>query len=187
MATDAEELLYETEDLIEDWLCELDATWASTIAEAEARAAATVGSARLEAEQVLAAARAEALQARAEAQQATARARDEAAEIVTLARLEADTIIAEANATAGEHEDVIRALTTAEREAAGEELVSLREAVRRLRAELSNLVDAAFDALPAVEATAEAIDRAIGEEEEPELVLAGPTPKRRFFSRLFHR
>ena len=158
MATDVEELLREAEDQIEDWLCELDGTWQSTLAAG-----------------------------RAEADQARARARDEAAEIVALAHLEADSIIAEANATAGEHEDVIRALTTAEQEAVGEELGALREAVRRLRAELSNLVDAAFDALPAVEATADAIDRALGEEEQPEPVLAGPAPKRGLLRRMFRR
>lgn len=158
MATDVEELLREAEDQIEDWLCELDATWQSTLT-----------AAGVEAEQIV------------------ARGRDEAAEIVALARLEAESIIAEANATAGEHEDVIRALTTVEREAAGEELAALREAVSRLRAELSNLVDAAFDAFPAVEATAEALDRALGEEEQPEPVLAGPAPRRGLFRRLFRR
>lgn len=171
MATDAEVLLLEAEDLIEDWLCELDASWRSTLADAEAQAAATLA------------------EARAEADALRAQARAEADEIVALAGLEADSIIAEANATAGEHEDVIRALTTAEREAAGEELASLREAVRRLRAELSNLVDAAFDAFPAVEATADAIDRALGDDEapEPEPEPVGPAPRRGFFGRLFRR
>lgn len=168
MATDPEELLREAEDLIEDWLCELDTTWQATLADAEARAGETLAAAQVEAARSLAVARAD------------------AAEIVALARLEADSIIAEANATAGEHEDVIRALTTAEREAAGEELVSLREAVARLRTELSRLVDAAFDALPAVEATADAIDRAMGDD-EPEPVLVSAAPRRGLLRRLFRR
>jgi hypothetical protein len=118
----------------------------------------------------------------------------DAAELVAIARVEAELILADAHATAGEHADVIRALTTAEREVVGEELESLREAVSRLRSELSNLVDAAFDALPAVEATAEAIDRALGDDEvvepEPELVTAGaptPAPTRGRIRRLFGR
>lgn len=157
---ETDELLREAEDQIEEWWCALDGAWRRTMAEADDQA-----------ERTLAAARAD------------------AAEIVAIARVEAELIIADANATAGEHADVIRALTTAEREAVGEELESLREAVNRLRSELSRLVDAAFDALPAVEATADAIDRALGEEEEPEqeLAVVGPAPKRGFFARIFRR
>jgi F0F1-type ATP synthase membrane subunit b/b' len=162
MATDPEELLRHAEDQIEAWLCELDGSWRATIADAEDRA-----------ERLREAAKAD------------------AAEIVALARVEAELIIADAHATAGEHADVIRALTTAEREAVGEELESLREAVSRLRSELSRLVDAAFDALPAVEATADAIDRALGEGEDEaplELVTTGAPPRRRRgLRRLFHR
>jgi hypothetical protein len=159
---DPEDLLREAEDQIEDWWCALDGAWRRTIAEAEDKG-----------ERMLAAAQAD------------------AAEVVAIARVEAELIIADAHATAGEHADVIRALTTAERESVGEELESLREAVNRLRSELSRLVDAAFDALPAVEATADAIDRAIGPEdvaEETELfVPAAPAPKRRGLRRLFSR
>ncbi|MCU1377796.1 MAG: hypothetical protein JWN29_779 [Acidimicrobiales bacterium] len=163
MATDSDHLLHEAEDQIEAWLCDLDATWRTTLADAEDRA-----------ERMRAAAAAD------------------AAELVAIARVEAELILADAHATAGEHADVIRALTTAEREVVGEELESLREAVSRLRSELSNLVDAAFDALPAVEATAEAIDRALGDEEtvepEPELVTVGaPAPKRGRLRRIFRR
>ena len=135
-----------------------------------------------------------------EARRVLATASADAAEIVAAARVEAELIIADAQATAGEHADVIRALTTAEREAAGDELESLREAVVRLRTELSRVVDAAFDALPAVEATAGALDHLLGTEPvidltEPEpartdfeLVGAGaPAPRRRFLRRLFHR
>lgn len=161
MVTDAAVLLHEAEDQIEAWLCDLDVTWRTTLADAEDRA-----------ERMRAAAKAD------------------AAEIVAIARVEAELIIADAHATAGEHADVIRALTTAEREAVGEELESLREAVTRLRTELSRLVDAAFDALPAVEATADAIERALETEAEPEgepeLVTAG-APKRGRLRRLFRR
>src|SRR5437879_13730539 len=125
MADAAEDLLRDAEDRIETWLCELDVTWHELTAEAE-----------LDADRI----RTEALA--------------DAGELIAMARLEADEIIAAANATAGEHADVIRALTAAERDAAGEELVSLREAVERLRRELSRVVAAAFDALPALEATA---------------------------------
>jgi cell division septum initiation protein DivIVA len=163
---ETDELLREAEDQIEEWWCALDGAWRRTMAEAHDQA-----------ERTLAAARAD------------------AAEIVAIARVEAELIIADANATAGEHADVIRALTTAEREAVGEELESLREAVNRLRSELSRLVDAAFDALPAVEATADAIDRALGEEQQPEpepaMAMATPAPepapRRRGLRRLFRR
>ena len=163
---DAEELLREAEEQIEDWWCSLDGAWRRTIAEAEDKAERTVAAAQAD-----------------------------AAEIVAIARVEAELIIADANATAGEHADVIRALTTAEREAVGEELESLREAVNHLRAELSRLVDAAFDAFPAVEATADAIDRAIGREDVAEETdLSAPTwpspapaPKRRRLRRFFSR
>jgi cell division septum initiation protein DivIVA len=157
-----EDLLRAAEDQIEDWWCALDGAWRQTIAAAEE-----------------------------EADRLKAAARADAAEIVAVARVEAELIIADANATAGEHADVIRALTTAEREAAGEELESLRDAVNRLRAELSRLVDAAFDAFPAVETAAAAIDQALGEP-DPDLafepVVPGPPPKRRgFLRRVFSR
>ena len=163
MADEAEMLLRDAEDRIEEWLCELDATWCALLADAECD---------------------------------TERIRNEAladaGELVAGARLEAEDIIAAAHATAGEHADVIRALAAAERDAAGEELVSLREAVARLRRELSRLVDAAFDALPAVEATAEAIDRALDDEVidltvEPEIIVIQETPRRGLLRRLLRR
>jgi len=163
MADEAELLLREAEDRIEQWLCELDASWCALLADAESQA-----------EHI----RSEALA--------------DAGELVAAARLEADDIIAAAHAKAGEHADVIRALAAAERDAAGEELVSLREAVARLRQELSRLMDAAFDALPAVEATAEAIDRALDDEvidltTEPEIIVIQQAPRRGLLRRLLHR
>lgn len=168
MAPHPDELLRETEDLIEEWLCELDDRWQATLEEAEAIRAA----ARDEAAQIVAL-------ARLEAEEALGAARREAAETVVAADEHAGRIIAEAHATAGEHTDVIRALDVAEREAAGEELVALRQAVDHLRAELSRLVDAAFDALPAVEATSEAIDRALGQPEPDAQFWESPAPPRR--------
>ena len=136
MTIEPDELLRDAEDEIETWLCELDEQWKALLADAEQRA-----------ERI----RDEALA--------------EAADTIDAARAEAERILADAEALAGEHLDVIRALTAAEHEAVGEELAGLRDAVTRLRTELSRVVDAAFDAMPAVEATAEAIDRAI--ESEP--------------------
>jgi F0F1-type ATP synthase membrane subunit b/b' len=126
----------EAEDEIETWLCALDEQYKALLRDAER-----------------------------EAERLRAEATDDATEIVAQARAEAERILAHADELAGEHLDVIRALTEAEREAVGEELAGLREAVSRLRTELSRVVDAAFDAIPAVEATADAIDRAI--ESEP--------------------
>lgn len=138
----ADDLLRDAEDRIEAWLCELDVTWHELLADAN-----------LEADRM----RTEALA--------------DAGELVATARLEAEEIIAAAHATAGEHADVIQALTAAERDAAGDELASLRDAVARLRRELSRLMDAAFDAFPAVEATAEAIDRALVGDDDPTVDL----------------
>jgi hypothetical protein len=147
---DAAALLREAEDQIEDWLCELDTTWHALLGDAESEADVIRSEALADAEMILAS-----------------------------ARLEADEIIAAAHATAGEHADVIRALSAAEREAAGDELVALRDAVDRLRRELSRLMDAAFDAFPAVEATSEAIERALETRDEPE--------RRGFLRRLLRR
>lgn len=142
MATDPDQLLREAEDQIEAWCCELDAAWLA-LHEGAAQALAT--------------------------------ARTDAAEIVALARVEAELLVADARAEAeevhrraGEHEDVIRALEVAERLQTGDHLTGLREAIDRLRSELSNVVEAAFDALPAVEATAAALDEAM---EPPEIDL----------------
>lgn len=177
MAPDPEELLHDAEDLIEEWLCELDDHWHSTLDEAEAiRAAALEDAAQIVA------------LSRLEAEETVGAARREAGETVVAADEHARRTIAEAHATAGEHTDVIRALDVAERQAAGEELVALRQAVDHLRAELSRLVDAAFDALPAVEATSEAIDRALGEP-EPDAGFSDPPapPRKSLLRRLLRR
>jgi cell division septum initiation protein DivIVA len=160
MTHDPEELLREAEDEIEAWLCELDEECKQLRIDAESQAESIVEAAEARATELLEAARAE---ADVHTSRSRASAEAEASEILDAARAEAERILAQADELAGEHVDVIRALTTAEQEAVGEELAGLREAVTRLRAELSRVVDAAFDAIPAVEATAEAIDRAIEE------------------------
>ena len=168
-----EELLRAAEDEIEGWLCELDLKWRGMAAEAEAHAERLLNGAILESEErariILAAANHEAgeilVTARGEAHRVLAEA-DLAAE---QRRRDADADFERLRAIAAEHEEAIGALTAADviaaRSVDDEQLGALREAVQRLRAELSRVVDAAFDALPAVEATADAIGRALGEDE----------------------
>jgi len=149
MTVDPVQLLRDAEEEIERWLCELDATYGALLAEAQERAGAIV-----------------------------ADAEDEAATILASARAEAEGLVADAERLAGEQLDALRALTDSEREAVGEELSGLREAVTRLRTELTRVVDTAYDAMPAVEATADAIDRAVDDSEPV---------KRGFLGRLLRR
>jgi vacuolar-type H+-ATPase subunit E/Vma4 len=153
---DADALLRQAEDEIEAAWCALDAAHGRMLEAARTEAAATLAAARTEATGIVAA------------------AREETEQLLVTARVEAAGILAKADETAGEHADVIRALTEAEREAAGEELAALRAAVDRLRVELSRVVDAAFDALPVMEATSETIDQLL-------------EPKRGLFRRLLRR
>ena len=130
----ADELLHEAEEEIEAWLCELDAQWTTILEDA-----------------------------RAEAARITAAAHERADTIVAEARGRAEDEYERLRALAAEHAEAVKALAAAEDvEVADEHLESLHEAVVRLRAELSRVVDAAFDAMPAVEATADAIERARG-------------------------
>ena len=92
-------------------------------------------------------------------------AEDEAATILASARAEAEGLVADAE-------------RLADRFTFGEELSGLREAVTRLRTELTRVVDTAYDAMPAVEATADAIDRAVDDSEPV---------KRGFLGRLLRR
>jgi vacuolar-type H+-ATPase subunit H len=149
MTVDPEQLLRDAEEEIERWLCELDATSGALLGYAEQRAGVLL-----------------------------AEAEDEAAAIVAAARGEADRLVSDAERLAGEQLDALRALTDSEREAVGEELSGLREAVTRLRTELTRVVDTAYDAMPAVEATADAIDRAVDDSEPM---------KRGFLGRLLRR
>jgi hypothetical protein len=170
---DPDDLLREAEDEIEAWLCELDREWARILADADATAAEVVATARVEAARVLDDAAAAARARRAEAD-AAAEIVLQGAEQAARERLaEADTEFERLRMIAAEHADAVRALAAADaaaaRGAAREDLTGIRDAVGRLRAELSRVVDAAFDALPAVEATAGALDRVM----EPD---ASPTP-----------
>lgn len=134
----ADELLEEAEEEIEAWLCELDAQWTAILDDARAEADRIVEEARAMAEL-------------------------EAEQIVHDARARAEDEYERLRALASEHAEAVKALAAAaDVDVADEHLVSLHEAVVRLRAELSRVVDAAFDAIPAVEATAEAIERVRG-------------------------
>ncbi|HYD10845.1 MAG TPA: hypothetical protein VEA78_12155, partial [Acidimicrobiales bacterium] len=158
----------EYEEQIEAWLVELDRRWLALLAEAE---------------HVLADARADAASLRADGHRdaaelvTTAEAR--AAEIVAAAEIDARTLLAGAGKLAAmqladAENDVARIRRAAaqsteaaqvlaiadaalSRRVSASDLDALGSAVERLRAELSNIVDAAFDALPAVEATAAAL------------------------------
>jgi hypothetical protein len=151
---DPEQLLRDAEDEIEEWLCELDGTWKALLVDAEGRAERLLDDATLASEEVLRRARAEAGRIVADAES-----------IAAQRLLEADADFERLQAIASEHIEAIRALTAADVIAAravdDEQLGALRDAVQRLRTELSRVVDAAFDALPAMEATADAIDRVL--------------------------
>lgn len=152
----------EHEDEIETWLCELDRQWHALVAEAEA---------------------------------AIAEGERRAADIVELAQLEAAQLVADAEAevarirlAAVRSPQAAQVLAAADAALASSvsssDLEALRSAVERLRVELSNVVDAAFDALPAVEATAAALRVA---EPEPEVVVLDAPRKRGFLRRLVRR
>ena len=160
----AETLLRQAEEQIEAWWCEVDAQWAGMVAAAEAEARRVIADAQRDASSLLTA------------------ARQEAEAMLDAARLDVEAVHALAAAEA-----------VVARGVPPEDLEGLREAIDRLRAELSRVVDAAFDALPAVEATAAAVDQLLGDEggdeaePEAELVAVGPAPKRRRLRRLFRR
>ena len=153
MTDPAAELLAEAEEQIEAWLCELDAAWARLLDDAHEQAADIVAAAEEHAAAILADAEAEAVRVRALALESTA-----TAETLALA--------ADAAATGRVKVD---------------DLASLGHAVHRLRTELSRVVEAAFDAIPAVEATAAALAVV-------DAPVDAPAPRRRgFVRRLFSR
>jgi hypothetical protein len=110
--------------------------------------------------------------------QILADARAEAAEIVGAAEVRAAELVAAAEAEAAELRELAAraAAVTVDERVGPDDLAALAQAVERLRVELSRVVEAAFDALPAVEATAAALRTAEAEAEEPPVA---PTPKRR--------
>lgn len=156
----------EYEDEIETWLCELDRQWHALVVEAEA---------------------------------AIADGERRAADIVELAQLEAAQLVADAEAevarirlAAVRSPQAAQVLAAADAALASSvsssDLDALRSAVERLRVELSNVVDAAFDALPAVEATAAALR--VPEPEPapaPEVLVLEAPRKRGFLRRLVRR
>lgn len=110
--------------------------------------------------------------ARAEADSMIATAKAHAAEIVAWAETDANAIRAAAAATPATDAGHVDA----------NDLAALAAAVEQLRVELSRVVEAAFDALPAVEATAAAL-RTVG----PETPATEPGPRRRGFLRRLTR
>jgi hypothetical protein len=90
--------------------------------------------------------------------QILADARAEAADIIALAEAQAADLLVAAERDAADIRTaaVERAVALDERVGA-DDLAALAQAVERLRVELSRVVEAAFDALPAVEATAAAL------------------------------
>ena len=114
--------------------------------------------------------------------------------ILADARTEADGIVAAAKAHAAEivawaesDANAIRAAAAASTSEIGSveanDLAALAAAVEQLRVELSRVVEAAFDALPAVEATAAAL-RTV--DAEP-VATVEPAPRRRRFLRRLTR
>jgi hypothetical protein len=179
---DAERLVREAEDQIEAWLCELDATWTRILADARIEAVRIVAAAQDRSTAMLAAA--EERVAQAEHDSATLLAGSARLARMQLAEAEADvvrarTLAAESSATA--EALAVAADAAARGHVETHDLVALGDAVVRLRTELSRVVDAAFDALPAVEATAAAlhVDPARIELPEP-----APKPKVGFVRRL---
>lgn len=122
-----DDLLAAEEQLELAW-CVLDAEWHRLLDEAAEEAAQVVEAARAAAS--------------AEAARIVDDAHAEAAAVLLEAQERADRIVAEARASA-----------TAP--AAVEDPTGIREALQRLRSELSHVVDAALDAFPAIEATVE--------------------------------
>jgi cell division septum initiation protein DivIVA len=173
--TDAERLLADAEEKIEAWLCELDGVWKRILDDGRAEADTLVRGARAEATAIVGRARADAsaIFERAEA------------EIVGRAQAQARTIIERAEAESASllgGSAHLAAIQLAEAQVRVDDLAALGTAVQRLRVELSRVVDAAFDALPAVEATVAALNL-----DEP-IHLPEPEPvqkrKRKGFKRL---
>ena len=171
MDDDAAQLLAEAEDEIEAWLCELDVEWiriiddarreaSRVVRDAETRAGELVAEAEHDARALLAGAGKLAAIQLAEAEAEAHRTR----QLATESRETARAIAAAADATVSGRVRV-------------DDLAALGQAVDRLRTELSRVIDAAFDALPAVEATAAALAVDVP-------MTAEPARPRRFLRRL---
>ena len=155
---EADRALREAEEQIEAWLCELDATWTRLLADARIEATRIVAAARDEADAILEDARARLAQAEHDSTTLLAGT----ARLARMQMAESEAEVVRARALAVESSATAQALALAADAAARghvevHDLAALGTAVERLRAELSRVVDAAFDALPAVEATAAAL------------------------------
>ena len=166
-------MLAEAEEQVEAWLCELDATWTRLLADARVQSLAIVAVARADAASLVADGHTEAarLLGDAEARAAQVLAKAEAdshsllsgsARLAAMQLNEAQHEVLKARSLAAESSATAVALAHAADAAATgrvqvDDLAALGTAVMRLRTELSRVVDAAFDALPAVEATAAAL------------------------------
>lgn len=177
----------EVEDAIEAWLCELDAQWTQILADARAEAASIVGSARLEAADLISRAEAHAAELMAKTDEDIHALLAGAGRLASMQLQEAQVEVLKARALAAESTATAEALAvaadaTVEGRVQVDDLAALGTAVLRLRGELSRVVDAAFDALPAVEATAAALKL---DDEEPVVVPAkAPRKKQGFVRRL---
>jgi hypothetical protein len=185
---DAARVVAEAEEQIEAWLCELDATWVRILDDARAEALEITAVARAAAASLVADGHASAsrIVTDAEVRAAELLARAEAdshallsgsARLASMQLAEAQADVLKARSLAAESSATVAALAHAASAAAsgqvhGADLAALGTAVTRLRAELSRVVDAAFDALPAVEATAAALHL----EEPTEPAAPGPAP-----------
>lgn len=196
--TDQDELLAEAEEQIEAWLCELDGIWMRILKDGRAEATDIVAAARAEAAELAAAARSNAMRILADADLQAAAIIDKAqtestsllagsARLASMQLAESEAEVLRARALAIESNATAQALALAADAAVTgrvrlDDLAALGTAVVRLRTELSRVVDAAFDALPAIEATASALNLAAPvtlPEPSPE-----PTKKRGFVRRL---
>lgn len=132
-----DELRAAEEDLEAAW-CNLDREWHRLLAEASDEAARVVRAAHDDAAEVVAA-------ARTEATAVVEDAHAEAAALLLEAQERADRLVADARRSALAEIDTDLP----------EDPTGIREALQRLRLQLSNVVDAALDAFPTIEATAE--------------------------------
>lgn len=203
MDDDAARALAEAEEQIEAWLCELDAEWTRIVTGARQDAMLLVEGAHNVATRILDAAQ---VKAAAIVAQGEADAERRAAEILASAEAESRSLLAgsarlaamqlneaqhevnRARTLAAESSAAAAALAHAADAAASgrvrvDDLAALGASVIRLRTELSRVVDAAFDALPAVEATAAALHLEPESEPSPPPAIT-PRRKQGFVRRL---
>jgi len=149
-----DDLLAAETELEQAW-CDLDREWHRLLQEAHEEGVGIVHDAETEAAHVV-------RDAHVEATSIVDMAQAEAAALLLEAQEQADRIVAEAR----------RAPLPA---AAVEDPTGIREALQRLRTELSGVVDAALDAFPAIEATAD-LFAAPAPPPEPVIDLTEPAP-----------